>query len=69
MEISSKKTALKQNPNAGSVPKAKLTRDPRFDNLSGEFNEAAFKNSYKFVERIKKKEHKVTLMHCSFCNL
>lgn len=36
--------------------KEKKSRDPRFDDLSGEYNETIFKNSYKFLNEVKQKE-------------
>lgn len=38
--------------------KEQSNRDPRFDPLCGTFNETAFKDNYKFLYDIKKKEHK-----------
>ena len=35
---------------------ARNYRDPRFDNLSGKFNEGIFKNSYSFLEKYEKSE-------------
>ncbi|XP_018606361.2 ribosomal RNA processing protein 36 homolog [Scleropages formosus] len=54
MEISSKKPApfLRQ-----VVPvKKKLLRDPRFDNLSGEFKPEIFEKTYSFLNDVKQKE-------------
>ena len=34
----------------------KLHRDPRFDDLSGKYNEAMFEKSYSFIEDLRKKE-------------
>lgn len=44
-----------------------VTRDPRFDDLSGTFDEQMFKKSYKFVDKIKAKEKKVHLTHYHYC--
>ncbi|XP_050407451.1 ribosomal RNA processing protein 36 homolog isoform X2 [Patella vulgata] len=38
--------------------KRKLNRDPRFDDLSGEFDEKKFKHTYAFLDEMKKKEKK-----------
>ncbi|ESO87718.1 hypothetical protein LOTGIDRAFT_234962 [Lottia gigantea] len=38
--------------------KRKLNRDPRFDDLSGTFDEKQFKHSYAFLEEMKQKEKK-----------
>lgn len=38
----------------------KVNRDPRFDDLSGEFNETYFKQSYGFLTDIKLREKQVT---------
>ncbi|KPP78403.1 hypothetical protein Z043_102096 [Scleropages formosus] len=57
MEISSKKPApfLRQ-----VVPvKKKLLRDPRFDNLSGEFKPEIFEKTYSFLNDVKQKEKMV----------
>ncbi|CAG5119816.1 unnamed protein product [Candidula unifasciata] len=37
-------------------PKTKVTRDPRFDDLSGEFDEKIFNHTYSFLSDVKKKE-------------
>ena len=42
------------------VKKRPVARDPRFDDLSGEYDEQLFKKSYKFIEKIKKSENKVS---------
>ncbi|XP_041352351.1 ribosomal RNA processing protein 36 homolog [Gigantopelta aegis] len=54
VELSSKKrTPFLRN----VIPvKKKIIRDPRFDDLSGEFNEHLFKQSYGFIDDIKAKE-------------
>lgn len=36
--------------------KKQVRRDPRFDNLSGEYNDMIFQESYSFLDEIKKKE-------------
>ena len=36
-----------------------MTRDPRFDDLSGTLNHELFKKSYAFLNEIKDKEKKV----------
>lgn len=54
MEMSSKKpvSRLRQVVNV----KKTVTRDPRFDDLSGEFNETYFKQAYGFLSDIKLRE-------------
>jgi len=53
-------SARKQVPHRVITPqvKEKIVRDPRFDDLSGEFDEKIFKHNYEFVSdiRIKEKE-------------
>lgn len=41
-----------------------VTRDPRFDDLSGEFNEKIFKKTYNFLTDVKKKEKLVSSNLC-----
>ncbi|KAF6018802.1 RRP36 [Bugula neritina] len=54
VEVSSKRP-----PNLSKLASQKVvTRDPRFDDLSGEFNEQLFKRSYKFIDKLKAKEFK-----------
>lgn len=54
MEISSKKTVSRFRE---VVPvKKKLSRDPRFDDLSGEFKEDLFKKAYSFLDDVKERE-------------
>ena len=36
-----------------------MTRDPRFDDLSGKLNHELFKKSYAFLDEIRDKERKV----------
>merc|ERR1719357_1486581 len=56
-ETSSKKTVKRLRDVVGLKADQKLDkRDPRFDNLCGEFDEKVFKDSYKFVDAIKAKE-------------
>ena len=55
MEISSKRPKNVSS----SQPKAAVSRDPRFDDLSGQYDEQVFKRSYKFIDRLKAKEMKV----------
>lgn len=56
LELSSKRPTNSNTLHA----KAPVSRDPRFDDLSGEYNERLFKHSYKFIDKIKKKEYKVS---------
>ncbi|BFZ06992.1 hypothetical protein BsWGS_10031 [Bradybaena similaris] len=49
-------SARRPVPRNSVCPKAKVTRDPRFDDLSGEFNERIFKKTYNFLTEVKKKE-------------
>ena len=37
----------------------KVTRDPRFDDLSGEYNEKFFRKAYSFLGDIKQREKQV----------
>lgn len=54
MEMSSKRPVYHSK---DTIPvKKKTTRDPRFDDLSGEFNEHYFKTNYSFVFDIKARE-------------
>merc|ERR1712013_493487 len=55
-EISSKKHKNKPRNVVENV--RRRHRDPRFDNLSGKFNEDLFEKSYSFVEDMKKEELK-----------
>lgn len=57
MEISSKKPVSRRR-NVIPVPK-KIIRDPRFDNLSGEYNEQFFKKAYSFIDDVKEKEKRI----------
>jgi ribosomal RNA-processing protein 36 len=54
MEISSKKPVSRYR--EVIEVKKKKTRDPRFDNLSGKYNEDLFKKSYKFLSEIEENE-------------
>jgi len=54
MEISSKKPVGRYREVV--EVKKKKTRDPRFDNLSGKFNEDLFKKSYKFLSEMEENE-------------
>lgn len=54
MEMSSKKPV--KHSKDGAQVKKKMTRDPRFDDLSGEFNEHYFKSNYSFLFDIKARE-------------
>jgi len=54
MEISSKKPVSRYREVV--EVKKKKTRDPRFDNLSGKFNEDLFKKSYKFLSEMEENE-------------
>ena len=45
-----------------------MTRDPRFDDLSGEFNETYFKQAYGFLSDIKLREKQVILTQKEFLN-
>lgn len=57
MEMSSKKRVpiLRQT----DVPKKKVTRDPRFDDLSGEYQEEIFEKNYSFLQDLKTREREV----------
>ncbi|XP_064623034.1 ribosomal RNA processing protein 36 homolog [Lineus longissimus] len=54
MEMSSKAPVRRYR--QMQAKKAKVTRDPRFDDLSGTYNENLFKRSYGFIDDIKAKE-------------
>ncbi|RUS78549.1 hypothetical protein EGW08_013692 [Elysia chlorotica] len=49
-------SARRPVPQNMTVAKAKVTRDPRFDDLSGEYNEKIFKTTYGFISDVKLKE-------------
>ncbi|XP_005106823.2 ribosomal RNA processing protein 36 homolog [Aplysia californica] len=49
-------SARRAVPQKVSAPKEKTKRDPRFDDLSGEYNEKIFKNTYGFIADVKSKE-------------
>lgn len=49
-------SARRPVPKKEAPTKAKATRDPRFDDLSGEFNEQIFKKTYGFIADVKTKE-------------
>ena len=51
-EVSARKPVSKKV----SLAKEKTIRDPRFDDLSGEFNEDIFKDTYGFLSDVKLKE-------------
>ncbi|KAK6997713.1 ribosomal RNA processing protein 36 [Biomphalaria glabrata] len=51
-ELSARRPVPKQQ----FAPKPKLSRDPRFDDLSGEFQEHIFKQTYGFLTEVKAKE-------------
>ncbi|GFR69044.1 ribosomal RNA processing protein 36 [Elysia marginata] len=51
-ELSARRPVPRNTP----VAKAKTTRDPRFDDLSGEYNEKIFTNTYGFLSDVKLKE-------------
>ncbi|CAE1267252.1 RRP36 [Acanthosepion pharaonis] len=57
MEMSSKKPVSRHR-NVIPVPK-KIIRDPRFDNLSGEYNEQFFQKAYSFIDDVKEKEKRI----------
>lgn len=57
MEVSSRRPPKLQSHIAKKKP---VSRDPRFDDLSGNYNEEQFKRSYRFIDRLKAKERKVT---------
>ena len=40
-----------------------MTRDPRFDELSGTFNQEKFDKAYSFLDDIKANEKKVLIMY------
>lgn len=56
MEMSSRKPVPFGQPDVQSKKHAFVARDPRFDDLSGEFNESYFKQSYGFLSDIKLRE-------------
>jgi len=56
MEITSKK-AVSRKRNVISIPK-RITRDPRFDNVSGHKNEFLSRKSYAFLEEYRDSEIK-----------
>lgn len=58
LEIPSKKPVDIKVPSK----KPPASRDPRFDDISGEYNEQLFKRSYRFIDKIKKKEYKVSVV-------
>ena len=39
-----------------------VRRDPRFDDLSGQYNEAAFNSNYSFMEGVRRRELTVTII-------
>jgi len=45
---------------------AAVARDPRFDDLSGEYNESYFKQSYGFLSDVKLREKQVLLSSGQF---
>ncbi|KAK3753370.1 hypothetical protein RRG08_005959 [Elysia crispata] len=49
-------SARRPVPRNMTVAKTKLTRDPRFDDLSGQYNEKIFKSTYGFISDVKLKE-------------
>merc|ERR1712002_465554 len=49
-------SARRPVPKKVSAPKEKIIRDPRFDDLSGEFDEKIFRNTYGFMADVKTKE-------------
>ncbi|GFN94505.1 ribosomal RNA processing protein 36 [Plakobranchus ocellatus] len=51
-ELSARRPVPRNTP----VAKTKINRDPRFDDLSGEYNEKIFKSSYGFLSDVKLKE-------------
>lgn len=57
MEMSSKRPVpiIRQT----HVPKKKVARDPRFDDLSGDFKEEYFERNYSFLQDVKAKEKEV----------
>lgn len=54
MEMSSKRPVRLSK--ESDPAKKKMTRDPRFDDLSGEYNESYFKSNYSFLFDIKSRE-------------
>ncbi|CAJ0875570.1 14503_t:CDS:2 [Entrophospora sp. SA101] len=56
MEITSKKAVGRFRQVVELPNNIKKNRDPRFDNLSGKFNEGLFEKSYEFIEEYKKSE-------------
>lgn len=55
-EISSKRKLIKVNNTTIKPAKIATVRDPRFDPLCGAYEEKSFKENYKFVNEIRKKE-------------
>uniref|UniRef100_A0A0B7B8N0 rRNA biogenesis protein RRP36 n=2 Tax=Arion vulgaris TaxID=1028688 RepID=A0A0B7B8N0_9EUPU len=49
-------SARRPVPRIQQCPKSKVTRDPRFDDLSGEFSEKIFKHTYGFLTDVKRQE-------------
>lgn len=39
-----------------------MTRDPRFDELSGTFNQEKFEKAYSFLDEVKANEKKVRIL-------
>ena len=39
-----------------------MTRDPRFDELSGTFNQEKFEKAYSFLDEVKANEKKVSII-------
>ncbi|CAG2213673.1 RRP36 [Mytilus edulis] len=66
MEMSSKRPVRLSK--ESDPAKKKMTRDPRFDDLSGEYNESYFKSNYSFLYDIKSREKEVDghLINCKF---
>lgn len=57
MEISSKRKMFNDKPRHVVKDAKRSTRDPRFNDLHGNYNESLFKKSYAFVDDIKKDEY------------
>lgn len=59
-----RKQDLNWNPGPGSqlcLPCFQIHRDPRFDDLSGEYKPEVFMKTYSFLDAIKKQEKEVML--------
>ena len=46
-----------------------MRRDPRFDDLSGEFNETIYRSTYSFLGDVREREKKVCIPIILYCLL